>query len=258
MSAEASSSRDAPTLPSPEPPSISPTLPSTSSSQTHPSPPLHSPETTRQIAEARAALEASMTNIGNQHFSSLQSRAQNLHANTAQLDKQQKDVIKATDGLKKETEKLRKWADEGQRMVKELGNVQNWAEMLERDFLVLGETIRLANGGGSQSQSGSGSEWETDSEFEEEGGEKEGQGDEERKVVDQEPGVREEMRVVDAEGDTEMHDTEDNDKGKGKAVDVEQETTNTEHQPEDLGGSSTATGSDPSSSSVHTAASATS
>ena len=203
-----------------------------------------------------------MTNIGNQHFSTLQSRAQNLHANTAQLDKQQKDVVKATEGLKKETEKLRKWADEGQRMVKELGNVQNWAEMLERDFLVLGETIRLANGGGSQSGSGSGSEseWETDeSEFGEEGGEKKEQGEGESKVVNQEPGVREEMRAVDAEGDTEMQGTED--KGKGKAVDVEQEVTNTEHQEhqsEDLGGSSTATGSDPSSSSVHTAASAAS
>jgi hypothetical protein len=201
-----------------------------------------------------------MTNVGNQHFSSLQSRAQNLHANTAQLDKQQKDVVKATEGLKKETEKLRKWADEGQRMVKELGNVQNWAEMLERDFLVLGETIRLANGGGSHSGSGSGSEseWETDSGFEEEDAEKEGHEEEQGKMVDQEPGVREEMRVVDAEGDTEMHGTEDNDKGKGKAVNVERETTNTEHQSEDLGGSSTATGSDPSSSSVHTAASAAS
>jgi hypothetical protein len=205
-----------------------------------------------------------MTNIGNQHFSALQSRAQNLHANTAQLDKQQKDVVKATEGLKKETEKLRKWADEGQRMVKELGNVQNWAEMLERDFLVLGETIRLANGGGSHSGSGSGSEseWETDesqSEFGEEGGEKEGDGEGANKVVDKEPGVNEEMRAVDEEGDTEMHGMDD--KGKGKAVEVEQETTNTEHQEhqsEDIGGSSTATGSDPSSSSVHTAASAAS
>jgi hypothetical protein len=197
-----------------------------------------------------------MTNIGNQHFSTLQSRAQNLHANTAQLDKQQKDVIKATEGLKKETEKLRRWADEGQRMVKELGNVQNWAEMLERDFLVLGETIRLANGGGSRSGSGSGSdsEWETDeSEFGEEGGEKEEHGEGEQMVVDKEPVVGEEMRVLDAEGDTEMHDTDD--KGKGKAVDIEEQTTNTEHHSEDLGGSSTATGSDPSLSSVHTAAS---
>jgi hypothetical protein len=207
-----------------------------------------------------------MTNIGNQHFSSLQSRAQNLHANTAQLDKQQKDVVKATEGLKKETEKLKKWADEGQKMVKELGNVQNWAEMLERDFLVLGETIRLANGGSETgSGSGSGSEWETEGSesgdeargVEEKAGQKEG----ESKVVDQEPMVREEMRAtVDAEGDTEMCGTVnvDKDKGKGKAVDVEPQTTSTTQQVEEVGGSSTATGSDPSSSSVHTVASAAS
>ncbi len=197
-----------------------------------------------------------MTNIGNQHFSALQSRAQNLHANTAQLDKQQKDVIKATEGLKKETEKLRKWADEGQRMVKELGNVQNWAEMLERDFLVLSETIRLANGEGSHSGSGSGSssEWETDeSELGEEGVDRKETREGEQKVVHEEPVVRDEMRVVAAEGDTDMHGTDD--KGKGKAVEIEQHTTSTGHQSEDLGGSSTGTGSDPSSSSVHTAAS---
>jgi hypothetical protein len=200
-----------------------------------------------------------MTNIGNQHFSALQSRAQNLHANTAQLDKQQKDVLKATEGLKKETEKLKKWADEGQRMVKELGNVQNWAEMLERDFLVLGETIRLANEG-----SGSGSEWETEgSESGDEAmdrDEKEGYGEGESKVVDQEPVVREEMRAVDADGDTKMHGPEDadKDKGKGKAAEVEPQTTSTEQQSEELGGSSTATTSNPSSSSVHTAASAAS
>lgn len=200
-----------------------------------------------------------MTNIGNTHFSSLQSRAQNLHANTAQLDKQQKDVVKATEGLKKETEKLRKWADEGQRMVKELGNVQNWAEMLERDFLVLGETIRLANGGSeSGSYSGSGSEWETDSEGDEKEGEESGLG----KIVEEEPGLKGEMRAVDAEGETAMDGVEslDKDKGKGKAVEAqvahtEQQTTAMDQQNDELGGSSTATGSDPSSSSVHTAAS---
>ena len=201
-----------------------------------------------------------MNNIGNTHFSSLQSRAQNLHANTAVLDKQQKDVVKATEGLKKESEKLRKWADEGSRMVKELGNVQNWAEMLERDFLVLGETLRLANGGGSSSgsgsQSGSGSEWETDSEGGDEGekGHTGGEG-----VVDKEPVSREEMRV-DGKGDTQMDGVEEEhkDKGKGKAVEGEQRMTIMEQQTEELGGSSTATGSDPSSSSVHTAASAAS
>ncbi|PSS06654.1 hypothetical protein M430DRAFT_71528, partial [Amorphotheca resinae ATCC 22711] len=103
----------------------------------------HSPETLRQIAEARAALEASMNNIGSSLDHNLRSRAQNLHSNSAQLSKQEKDVVKATEGLRKETDKLKKVADEGQRKVKELGNVQNWAEMLERDFLVVEETLRL-------------------------------------------------------------------------------------------------------------------
>lgn len=36
--------------------------------------------------------------------------------------------------LGKEGDKLEKVVREGQRKVKELGNVQNWAEVLERDF----------------------------------------------------------------------------------------------------------------------------
>lgn len=65
--------------------------------------------------------------------------------------------------MRKENDKLGKVAAEGSRKIKELGNVQNWAEMLERDFLVLGEFVRLVDGG-----SESGSSW-TDSEGEEEG-----------------------------------------------------------------------------------------
>ncbi|POR32310.1 Uncharacterized protein TPAR_07454, partial [Tolypocladium paradoxum] len=54
----------------------------------------------------------------------------------------------------RERERLAREADAAARRVKELGNVQNWAEVLERGFLVLEETVRLANGG---SDSGSGS-----------------------------------------------------------------------------------------------------
>ncbi|KAE8448795.1 hypothetical protein EG329_008797 [Mollisiaceae sp. DMI_Dod_QoI] len=153
MSTQASSS-SAPPPPiagsSTAPPSLSPTLPSSTSSQSHPSPPMtsssqHSPETRRQIAEARAALEASMSNIGSNLDHTLRSRAENLHSNSKQLERQQKDVVTATSNLRKESTKLQKLADEGSKKIKELGNVQNWAEMLERDFLVLGETLRLAN-----------------------------------------------------------------------------------------------------------------
>jgi hypothetical protein len=77
----------------------------------------------------------------------LQSRATVLHENASALDKQERDVIAATAGLRREREKLAKEADGAARKIKELGNVQNWAEVLERQFLVLEETVRLANGG---------------------------------------------------------------------------------------------------------------
>lgn len=93
--------------------------------------------------------------------SELQWRASTLHANSAVLGRQAADVQRATDGLRREREKLAREADAAARRVKELGNVQNWAEVLERDFLVIEETVRLANGGGSScscSDCGSGSE----------------------------------------------------------------------------------------------------
>jgi hypothetical protein len=161
--------------------------------------------------------------------------------------------------LRKETEKLKQVADEGMRKVKELGNVQNWAEMLERDFLLLSETLRLVEKGSDEE-----SDWETegsysgsDEEMEGTGGE---EGEEAKKVVDEEPRLKEEMQV-DGEGDTAMDGTGQEDKGKGKEPEVEQQPLETETHVEAVGGSSTATtgsASDQSSSSVHTSASAAS
>lgn len=246
-----------------------------------------------------------MNNIGSSLDTQLRSRAQNLHANSTQLDKQQKDLVRATEGLRKETEKLKKVADEGARRVKELGNVQNWAELLERDFVVLEETLRLAAKG-----SGSEGSWESGSESGSEGSITD---DEERLrgigIFGQRMGdwveegdgssVGEENRVVDEEGDTNMSDpgvedlksepaerqggtkppvvgrgenmtnaetvSEEKepqrlDKGKGKAVELETSSIPVGERIESHSGSSTTTGmtvsvSDPSSGSVHTAAS---
>lgn len=117
-----------------------------------PNPPLQqtlpSPETQRHIQQARAAVVATMENMMD---SELHWRASTLHANAAALGKQAKDVRRATDGLRRETDRLAREADVATRRIKELGNVQNWAEVLERDFLVLEETVRLANGGRSRS-----------------------------------------------------------------------------------------------------------
>ncbi|KAI1635632.1 hypothetical protein F4809DRAFT_612854 [Biscogniauxia mediterranea] len=109
---------------------LSPTLPS-ASSQLH-------------IAEARAALVASVSNMLD---SELQSRAGLLHANAAALGRQERDVERATEALRRENDKLAGVARDAGRKIKELGNVQNWAEVLERDFLVLEETVRIVRDG---------------------------------------------------------------------------------------------------------------
>jgi hypothetical protein len=172
-----------------------------------------------------------MSSIGSSLDSNLQSRAQNLHANSAALEKQQKELIKETEGLRKGSEKLRKLADEGARKVKELGNVQNWAEMLERDFLVLEETLRLAE------LSEEDSEWSTESE---DGNEDDDETGNQRESVE---GY--DVQGRDEEGDIGMVGIEEGEKGKGKIDEAEHK--------EVFGGYSTATtgsGSDPSSSSM--------
>ncbi|KAI2631858.1 hypothetical protein GGR54DRAFT_634628 [Hypoxylon sp. NC1633] len=124
-------------------------------------PTLPSRTTQLHIGEARAALVATMSNMLD---SELQSRASLLHSNAAALSKQEKDVARGTVALRRETDKLEKLARDTERKIKEIGNVQNWAEVLERDFLVLEETMRLVRrpGGSSGSESCSqcsGSSW---------------------------------------------------------------------------------------------------
>lgn len=118
-------------------------------------PTLPSAETQRDITLARNAVVAS---IGNMVDTELHSRATVLHENAAALDRQERDVLAATAGLRREREKLAKEASAAARKLKELGNVQNWAEVLEGKFLVLEETVRLANGGREYREGESGSE----------------------------------------------------------------------------------------------------
>ncbi|KAM3442588.1 hypothetical protein NHJ13734_002261 [Beauveria thailandica] len=149
----------------PPPAAAAPPQPQQQQQQQHATPPspllatLPSAETQRHIAEARAAVVASM---GNMLDTELQGRAQMLHDNAGALDRQERDVLAATEALRRERERLAREADGAARRLKEVGNVQNWAEVLERGFLVLEETVRLANrrgggGGGDGSRSGSGS-----------------------------------------------------------------------------------------------------
>ncbi|EME48615.1 hypothetical protein DOTSEDRAFT_67600 [Dothistroma septosporum NZE10] len=116
-------------------------------------------ESERAQTEARAAVMASLQSAGSNHNGQFQRRAADLHANAAAIARQEIEVTKQAAALAKESAKWQKELDKATRSVNEIGDVQNWAEMMERDLLVLEETLRLAEGGeGIESASG-GSAW---------------------------------------------------------------------------------------------------
>lgn len=101
--------------------------------------------TPQQTAEARAAFLASLNSTGSSVSSALQTRAQDIHHNAIAISEQEKEVKNETDALGKESKKYDKVVEDGAKKLKELGDVQNWAEMLEKDLLVLEETMRIAD-----------------------------------------------------------------------------------------------------------------
>ncbi|KAK7183841.1 hypothetical protein DPSP01_004461 [Paraphaeosphaeria sporulosa] len=103
-------------------------------------------ESARRTAEARAAVVASLAAVGGSVDNEMRTRAADLHKNCEAIAKQEKDLAKATNALAKESAQWQKLADTSTKKLNEIGDIQNWAEMLERDLLVLEETLRLVDG----------------------------------------------------------------------------------------------------------------
>jgi hypothetical protein len=123
------------------------TTPSQTPSTVSKSPPsTHTSLGPTDSASARAAVHASLASVGSTYDADLKQRAADLHANSQAIAKQEKDLIKATAALNKESAKWAKMADKTTKQLNEFGDVQNWAEVLERDLLVLEETVRLVEG----------------------------------------------------------------------------------------------------------------
>lgn len=101
------------------------------------------PQQDQRIAEARAAFTASLSSVGSSLDADLRSRAANLHSNSTALSKQEADLAKETANLAKQTAQWQKVADTSSEKLKEIGDVQNWAEMIERDLLVVEETLKM-------------------------------------------------------------------------------------------------------------------
>lgn len=98
----------------------------------------------QRTAEAKAAFTASLNSVGSNLDSDLRARAATIHENASALEKQQDDLQRSTKELSKQNDSWQKVADMGREGLKEVGDVQNWAELIERDLLVLEETVRLA------------------------------------------------------------------------------------------------------------------
>lgn len=101
---------------------------------------------TQRIAEAKAAVSASLSSVISPIDADLQARARDLHTNSTSIAKQQTDLQQLTKDLAAQTAKWKKELDASTRKLNELGDAQNWAELLERDLLVLEEVVRLKEG----------------------------------------------------------------------------------------------------------------
>ncbi|KAL6717283.1 hypothetical protein ACLMJK_005198 [Lecanora helva] len=104
------------------------------------------PPDPQRTAEARIAFTAHLTSIGNSHISALETRVADIHSNSVAISKQEDELVKQTKKLEEESKKHQKVADDAGKKLKELGDIQNWAEVLERDLLVLEETMRIGEG----------------------------------------------------------------------------------------------------------------
>lgn len=116
-------------------------------------------DSSREQAEARAAVLASLQAAGSSYDSQLQRRAADLHDNAGAIAKQEEELRKAAAALAKESAAWEKEVGRATRSLNEIGDVQNWAEMIERDLLLVEETLRLADGGAEVESASGGSTW---------------------------------------------------------------------------------------------------
>ena len=109
--------------------------------------------------EARAAILATLSSAGS-HYSTLnQQKAQDLHANSHAIAAQEAALAQSTKELETERKKWAKEAEKANKGLNQFGDLQNWAEMMERDFCVLEETLRLVEGGDGEESASGGSRW---------------------------------------------------------------------------------------------------
>jgi len=95
----------------------------------------------QQKKEALVAFSATLHSVGTNLEAPLRDRAATITSNAAALDRQEGELAEHTARLAKQNAQWTGLADETREGLKEIGDVQNWAEMIERDLLVLEEMM---------------------------------------------------------------------------------------------------------------------
>lgn len=165
--------------------------PSSSSIVSPPTDQPQDPEAARRTLEARTAFTASLHSVGQTVSADLRARATNLHDNAAAIQKQEQELARHTAELSKQNDQWDKVVDGARQGLKEIGDVQNWAEMIERDLLVVEEVLRQVEGHAfnydDDHDEGTEEEDRLHGEVEEEDGSLTEREDEDRKKAAQEP-----------------------------------------------------------------------
>ncbi|PYH88008.1 hypothetical protein BO71DRAFT_283568, partial [Aspergillus ellipticus CBS 707.79] len=103
---------------------------------------------------AQTAFTATLLSVGTNYETPLRERARTLSENASALEKQENQLARTTADLARQNAQWGKVAETARVGLKEIGDVQNWAEVIERELLVLEETVRLAEGGSGEEDEG--------------------------------------------------------------------------------------------------------
>lgn len=117
------------------------------------SPPDQSLDEDQRQKEALAAFTATLHSVGTNLEAPLRERATIINSNALSLERQEAELAGQSAKLAKQNEGWERMADETRAELKEIGDVQNWAEVIERDLLVLESMMDEVEGVGSDDDS---------------------------------------------------------------------------------------------------------
>jgi hypothetical protein len=100
----------------------------------------------QQQKEALAAFTATLHSVGTNLEAPLRDRAANIQSNAIVLERQEAELAENTARLARQNGEWIGLADETREGLKEIGDVQNWAEMIERDLLALEDMMDNVEG----------------------------------------------------------------------------------------------------------------